>query len=62
MPKHEAASESADDLASETSAQEPARDLQEEELSVVIGGAKTITLDVEALASFEEVGRRLEGE
>jgi hypothetical protein len=56
MPKHEAASENADLLASATSAQEPAHDLQEEELRVVVGGAKTITLDVEALASFEEVG------
>jgi len=55
MPKHEAASESADVLASETSEQEPARDLQEEELGGVVGGAKTITLDVEALASFEHV-------
>jgi hypothetical protein len=55
MPKHEVPDEHAAVSDGETSEREPANDLREEELTDVVGGTKSITLDVEALASIEEV-------
>ena len=55
MVKHEATNENAADSEGEASEREPANDLREEELGGVVGGTKTITLDVEAIASIEQV-------
>ena len=55
MVKHEASDENAAVSEKEASEREPANDLREEELDGVVGGTKTITLDVEANASIEQV-------
>jgi hypothetical protein len=55
MPKREAPDENAAISESEAGEREPAHDLREAELTDVVGGTKTITLDVEAIASIEQV-------
>ena len=55
MVKDEASDENVAVSESEASERKPANDLCEEELGVVVGGTKTITLDVEPIANIERV-------